>query len=113
FACHGALKQEAELRVDTAALMRKGSYTGPVIEPGKVEESYLIDVLTGDAGFRMPPEGEPLSGEQIAAIKGWIAAGAPAPADEAPQKDPMEHWAFQPPTRPEVPTVRDAAWSRN
>ncbi len=113
YACHGALKQEAELRLDTVSLMRKGSYTGPVIEPGKVEESYLVDALSGSAGFRMPPEGEPLSDEQIGMIQSWIAAGAPAPEDEAPQQDPKDHWAFQPPTRPEVPPVRDPDWSAN
>lgn len=113
YACHGALKQEAELRLDTVDFMRKGSYTGPAIEPGDVESSYLLAVLSGEVGFRMPPEGEPLTDEQIDLVKRWIADGAPAPEDEAPQKDPAEHWAFQTPTRPEVPPVRDPAWGCN
>ena len=105
FACHGALKQEAELRVDTVALMISGSNAGPVIEPGDLEESYLLAVLTGEAGFTMPPEGKPLSDEEIGRIRAWIASGAPAPEAEEPQKDPMAHWAFRPPQRPEVPRV--------
>ncbi|MEW4569364.1 DUF1553 domain-containing protein [Tautonia sp. JC769] len=103
YSCHGALKQEAELRLDTVELMRVGSNAGPVIEPGDLEESYLLHVLTDDDGLRMPPEGEPLTDEQVDRIRSWIAAGAPAPADEAPQQDPMDHWAFQPPARPDVP----------
>jgi hypothetical protein len=113
FACHGALKQEADLRLDTVALMIEGSNAGPVVEPGNVEESYLLDVLGGEAGLKMPPEGEPLTEEEIGDIRSWIAAGAHAPEDEAPQQDPRDHWAFQPPIRPEVPTASDQSWNAN
>ena len=113
YACHGAMEQKASLRVDTAASLRAGGDSGPLIEPGSAAESYLIDVLTGDAGFRMPPEGEPLDDAQIDLIRAWIAAGAPAPADEAPQPSPEDHWAFRPPVRPAVPAVVDPAWGAN
>ena len=36
FACHGALKQEAKLRLDTAALAIKGGESGAAIKPGEV-----------------------------------------------------------------------------
>ncbi|QDV32761.1 PSD1 and planctomycete cytochrome C domain-containing protein [Tautonia plasticadhaerens] len=107
FSCHGALKQEAELRLDTAALMIKGSNAGPVVEPGDVEGSYLLAVLSGEAGLRMPPEGEPLSDEQVGHIRSWIADGAPSPEDEAPQQDPMDHWAYRSLVRPDVPAAVD------
>ncbi|WP_169977362.1 PSD1 and planctomycete cytochrome C domain-containing protein [Tautonia rosea] len=113
YSCHGALKQEAELRLDTVALMLVGSNAGPVIEPGNVEESYLLHVLTTEDGLRMPPEGEPLTDEQIAHLRSWIASGAPAPDDEAPQQDPMDHWAFQAPVRPEVPDAPSPKWGSN
>ncbi|WP_152049614.1 DUF1553 domain-containing protein [Tautonia marina] len=113
YSCHGALKQEAKLRLDTVELMQVGSNAGPVIEPGNVEESYLLYVLTGEDGLRMPPEGEPLTDEQINAIRSWIAAGAPAPDDETPQQDPMDHWAFQAPVRPEVPEASSPEWGSN
>ena len=35
-ACHGSLKQEGGLRLDTAALAIKGGDSGPVIVPGDV-----------------------------------------------------------------------------
>ncbi len=63
YACHGALKQKAGLRLDTAASMHKGGDSGPAIVPGKSEESLIVDAVTGRDGWRMPPEseGSPLS----------------------------------------------------
>src|SRR5438270_4544092 len=55
FACHGALKQEAGLRLDAATLIRKGGDSGPAIVAEKSGESLLIDAVTGAADFdRMP-----------------------------------------------------------
>ena len=34
YACHGALKQKARLRLDTGVLLRKGGRDGPSVEPG-------------------------------------------------------------------------------
>ena len=90
------LKQEASLRLDTVATMRKGSDRGDVIDP---DGSILLErVSTGEAD-RMPPEGARLSADQIAAIKAWIASGAVAPRDEKPELDPRQHWAYQLPVR--------------
>ena len=38
-ACHGALKQNAGLRLDAAALIRKGGDSGPAVVPGSTSES--------------------------------------------------------------------------
>ncbi len=96
FSCHGAIEQESELRVDTVELMKSGGDSGPVIVPGDAESSLLIERVTATDEFeRMPPEGEPLSHEQIDRFQAWIEAGATGPADESPQGDPKAHWAFQ------------------
>jgi hypothetical protein len=42
-----------------------------------------------------------------------IAPNAEAPADEQPDQDSRDHWAFRPIVRPPVPTVVDSAWVRN
>ncbi|MFC5457524.1 PSD1 and planctomycete cytochrome C domain-containing protein [Prosthecobacter fluviatilis] len=97
YACHGALKQKAELRVDTAAAMRKGGDGGNILTK---EHSMLLErVTTSDKDDRMPPEGEGamLTKEQVAKLREWIAAGAPGPAQEKPEEDPRAHWAYQPP----------------
>ena len=114
--CHGSLKQEAGLRLDTVALMRQGGETGSAIEAGNPAGSLLLArVVAADLSQRMPPEGEgePLSPEQVALAEAWIGAGAPAPADETPEASPRDHWAFQPLVRPEVPTVANTAWVKN
>jgi mono/diheme cytochrome c family protein len=112
-ACHGALKQKNELRLDTAALAIKGGESGPAIVPGKSDESLLIDAVNGANGAaKMPPEGEPLTTDQIAKLRAWIDQGAKAPVEKIPQ-DPAKHWSYQPPVRPPVPNMQDADWARN
>jgi hypothetical protein len=111
-ACHGALQQKAALRLDAAPLILKGGDSGAPIVAGHADESLLIEAVSGADGWRMPPEGEPLAAQEIAAIRAWIDQGAEAP-DEPTPPDPRRHWAFRPPVRPEVPTVRNAAWVRN
>lgn len=118
-ACHGALKQKAGLRLDTAALAIKGGDSGAAIEPGDADASLLLArVSATDDAERMPPEGEPLKPEQIAALRQWIAQKAEAPADEQPERDPRDHWAFKVPVRTPVPRLdasrpESARWQRN
>ncbi len=108
YACHGALKQKAKLRLDTAAHALAGGKTGPAIEPGKPAASLLVErVSDTDDRSRMPPEGKPLTAEQIALLKAWIEQGAKAPKDEQPEADPAKHWAFQPVVRPEIPKLKN------
>jgi mono/diheme cytochrome c family protein len=113
YACHGALKQKNDLRLDTAALAKLGGSSGPAIVAGKSDESLLIDAVTGAEGVKkMPPEGEPLTAGQIAKLRTWIDAGAKAPAEKTPE-DPTKHWSYQRPARPALPAVRDTAWVKN
>ncbi len=95
YACHGALKQKSGLRLDTVALMRKGGDSGDAIAHGS--PLLLERVTSSDKDERMPPEGAALTVDEIAKLKAWLAAGAPAPADEKPEADPRSHWAYQPP----------------
>ncbi|MCA9147305.1 MAG: DUF1549 domain-containing protein, partial [Planctomycetales bacterium] len=114
FACHGALKQESDLRLDTGSLIRQGGASGAAIEPGKAAASLLIErVVAESEDERMPPEGKPLTVDEIAVLKQWIDAGAVSPDDEQPDEDPAQHWAFQLPVQSEVPHTNDPLWSHN
>ncbi|MFN3159275.1 MAG: DUF1553 domain-containing protein [Rubinisphaera brasiliensis] len=117
YACHGALKQEGGLRLDTAELIKKGGDSGSPIDIHAAPESnYLIErVADKDPGYRMPPEfeGEPLTDEEVAVLKEWISQGAPAPDGETPEQDPRQHWAFLPVEKPELPKVNRPGWSEN
>jgi hypothetical protein len=114
FACHGALRQKSGLRLDSAALIRKGGKGGKVVLPGKSDESPLIDAVLGRGRPRMPPEkeGPALTAAQIAVLRAWIDAGAKTP-DEAAPDDPRKHWAFRAPVRPCLPRLGHPNWVRN
>jgi len=115
-ACHGALQQKAGLRLDTAKLLREGGNSGPAVVPGKSSASLLIAHLTAAGGKRrMPPadQDEALSEKQVLLLRDWIDQGATGPADEKPEADPKDHWAFRPPVRRAVPKVKDTARVRN
>ncbi len=117
YACHGALKQEGRLRLDTVAFMRTGGDNGTIVEPKHPDMSILIQRLRqSDPTQRMPPEGEPLSETEIRWIESWMKDGAQAPHNDQPQTDPREHWAFRPPkksTLPNDPTPLESTESRN
>ncbi len=113
FACHGALKQEAGLRLDTVSSMLKGGDSGAVLKAGDAATSLLVQrTESSDPAQRMPPEGEPLKQAELAALRAWISAGAQAPADEQAEEDPRNHWSFLPPVRPALPQNTDSAWVR-
>ena len=113
--CHGAVRQKAGLRLDTAELARRGGEGGPAVVPGKSGESLLILRVTGSDGLdRMPPENEGvgLGEREIGLLRSWIDSGAKAPP-EPPPVDPRKHWAYQPPARATPPRPADATWARN
>jgi uncharacterized protein DUF1553/uncharacterized protein DUF1549/cytochrome c len=112
--CHGPEKQKGGLRLDTRTLALEGGVDGVVIDPGNSAESRLVRQILGEAKPRMPYREAPLDAGEIAAIRAWIDAGAPGPAEvkaEAPVPAPIQkHWAYVRAVRPELPAVKDAAW---
>ena len=95
--CHGTLKQESGLRVETRDLMIQGGDNGSILDLETPENSLLIERVSSRDSDRMPPEGEgaALTADQISMLTEWIDQGAPAPA-ETPPAAPKDHWAFQP-----------------
>lgn len=114
YACHGALKQEAKLRLDTVASMLTGGESGPAIQAGNANTSLVVQrIAAHEESMRMPPEGEPLQPPQIDAIKSWLNEGAQHSVDENPERDPKDHWAFRSPNRPPVPLSDVSSSSTN
>ncbi|MEX0643233.1 MAG: DUF1553 domain-containing protein [Pirellulales bacterium] len=109
YACHGALKQEGGLRLDTVAMMLRGGDSDAAIEPGNAEESaILLRVCDTDESSRMPQQGTPLTAAEIATLTNWIKQGAAPPKDDAPEPDPHDHWAFKRLVRPEPPNIPES-----
>ena len=104
YACHGVLKQEANLRLETRALLMTGGDSGAAIVPGDTDASLILERVTADEDDRMPPadEGAALKPEEIALLRAWIEQGAVAPDEEIPSA-PNQHWAFQRIERPTLP----------
>ena len=72
--CHGGDDPEEGLRLTGYDEVMAGSWNGSVIEPGNVEESYLIEqIVTG----RMPKRGPKVPPAEIEIITAWVGAGAP------------------------------------
>jgi len=96
YSCHGALKQEGNLRLDTVPLMKTGGDSGSAVNEDDGLHSELLRRILADESERMPPAGEPLSPGQIERVTAWLSNGINAPTDEQPQTNPKSHWAFQP-----------------
>jgi hypothetical protein len=112
FRCHGPLKAESGLRLDTKALALKGGKGGPALILGNSAKSKIVQRITDDEDSRMPPEGNPLSDDEIETLKKWIVAGAVSPTDEKVE-DPRSHWSYQPILRPQLPRAGNGEWSGN
>lgn len=117
YACHGALQQKADLRLDTAKSILAGGDSGPAVVPKKSGESLLLKHVRKEDGLaQMPPpsDGEHLKPAEIEKLAAWIDAGAVAPPNEQADPDPRDHWAFRAPKRPALPPVnREATPSAN
>ncbi len=76
--CHGPAKQKAGLRLDSEAGIRAGGKSGPVVVPGRPDDSPLIQrtSLAPDDSDFMPSKGDPLTKAQIDMLRAWIANGA-------------------------------------
>lgn len=73
--CHQGAKAKAGLDLTTKKKALRGSDGGPVIVPGKPQESLLIQRV---ANGSMPPEndGRALTSEEVAVLSRWILSGA-------------------------------------
>lgn len=79
WACHGADKQQAGLRLDVRERAVKGGESGePAIVPGEPEKSLAVLLIRGDdPDVVMPPEGERVSEAELQTPIQWIEQGAP------------------------------------
>ncbi len=124
-ACHSARVGTpfGGLRLDSRDGLLAGGDSGPVIVPGRPDQSPLVQRLHGRP-MLMPPLG-PLADDDIEAITSWVEMGAPWPeatlaaagADPPDPSAPFDlparrrtHWAWQPVQAAEPPAVADEAW---
>ncbi len=114
--CHNPEKSKGDLDLSSRAAVLKGGEEGPALVPGKPADSLLLSKVSGPRP-KMPRGGEPLTADQIADLRQWIADGAhwpdnlrlaPAPVN----RSGADWWAYRPVVRPQLPKVNHAGWVR-
>ncbi len=125
YECHStqARKVKGKLLLDSRIGIAKGGISGPVLVPGDVEKSRLIEAIRWtDADFAMPPKGK-LSPQQIERFEQWVKMGAPDPRSEPATGSPKiaktldlevgrKWWAFRPLAQTAAPMVKQRGWAR-
>lgn len=120
YECHSERAEPIQggLRLDSAAALRQGGDSGPLLDLQAPRSSLLIQALRYEA-VQMPPAGQ-LPDQVIEDFVSWIARGAADPrAGDAgvPRKTPRdmadrrELWSFQPIQRVPVPQPSLPGWA--
>ena len=130
YKCHASTSKRLKggLKLDTRAGVLRGGDSGPVIVPGKPEESLLVRAIRyGDVDLMMPPRSK-LADVDVAVLVKWVEMGAPWPDEPVPgleedhdvfdlQARKKGHWAWQALANPAVPDVAPPAvaadWTSN
>ena len=116
--CHNGSDRKGGLELTRREQALLGGDSGKVFAPGDPAGSLLLERV--DAG-EMPPKGHtPLTGDERALLREWVAAGAKWAVDPI---DPFLYttnrragynwWSLQPLRGGQPPSVGDAAWPAN
>ncbi|HWB09703.1 MAG TPA: PSD1 and planctomycete cytochrome C domain-containing protein [Pirellulales bacterium] len=109
--CHGAEKPKGRLDLRTVSSIVRGGESGPAVIPRNAAASAIIERVV--AGEMPPGDKRKLTVEEVAILRSWIQAGAPAehpdlvPAAPPPVTDAdRQFWAFRP-LQPQQPPAAD------
>ncbi|GAB5554176.1 MAG: DUF1553 domain-containing protein [Saprospiraceae bacterium] len=111
FACHGPdeKSRKGNLRLDTeegAFALIDSAENRYAIVAGDLKRSHLVDrIESQDPDWMMPPPESnlSLSSYEVDILKKWIRQGA----------EWKTHWAFIPPEKPALPTLKNQDWPNN
>jgi WD40 repeat protein len=83
-ACHNVKKTESKYDLTTFARLAKGGQQGVgiTLEPGRPDESRLVELIRHDGDPRMPYKQAPISQEAVALIERWVKEGARYDGDD-------------------------------
>lgn len=112
-ACHNARTAKGRYNMETFAAILKGGESGDALEVGDADSSTLFALIEDGS---MPKDADPLTPEQIAAVKNWINTGAVLDAGLSPsapliQIMPKETQPNPPETYPVPVPVTSVAFS--
>jgi hypothetical protein len=107
--CHDAAGKKGGLSLVTRRELLAGGESGQLVVPGKPAESLLFDYVTGDKPL-MPKSGPPLTAEEIAALRAWIAEDAAWPVERVLEDKSLADtnwWSLKPLVRPKIPPIQN------
>ena len=94
--CHQGDEAKGGLRLDQLIHLYEGGTSGPILEPGNAQKSFLFHIT---ASKEMPPASHdtPLTMEELELLRIWIESGAKAKqaVDLTVMKKNVKYWAFR------------------
>jgi Protein of unknown function (DUF1553)/Protein of unknown function (DUF1549)/Planctomycete cytochrome C len=138
--CHNDERKYSGITLESYLGFQNGGWHGPVVVPGKPDESRLYRAVARLEKPYMPlgpggGPGEPLPDEEVKLIRQWIEGGAEWPKEARAEQaekarlatlqelakleerlvspEERQWWAFQKPVRPPVPQIKNPADVRN
>lgn len=115
--CHNDVDRKGDFSLQSRAEFFEAGF----VEPNDAGSSYLLEIVTSQDGAKpeMPKDGEPLSADEVQAIREWIDAGADWPNEfvlQEPVVKDFDWWSYRPIQQSEIPVFADASkreWIRN
>ena len=129
--CHNAKLKSGGIDFSSPASLKEAASMGIFGNPAEPEKSVIIEALSYESQIKMPPQGK-LPAETIAALREWLAAGAPIPAVTPSAGNSLEgtgvrpvalrgvitdfdknFWSFKPISQAAPPTPKQKDWATN
>ena len=129
--CHNSKLKSGGLDFSSPDALKEAAATGIFGKPEDAENSVIIKALKYESTIKMPPQGK-LSPETIAAVRDWVAAGAPMPAATPSAGNSLagtgvrpvalrgvitdadkNFWAFKPISKSAPPATKQKDWANS
>jgi hypothetical protein len=129
--CHNAKLKSGGFDLSSPESIKEAASMGIFGSAADAEKSPIIKALSYEGQIKMPPQGK-LPAETIAAVREWVAAGAPAPASTPSAGNSLEgtgvrpvalrgvitdadknFWSFKPISQAAPPTPKQKDWGIN
>ncbi len=129
--CHNAKLKSGGFDLSSPEGIKEAASLGIFGSAADAEKSPILRALSYEGQVKMPPQGK-LPAETIAAVREWVAAGAPAPAATPSAGNSLEgtgvrpvalrgvitdadkgFWSFKPISQAAPPVPKQKAWAAN
>jgi hypothetical protein len=130
-ACHNAKLKSGGFDLSSPNGIKEAASMGIFGSAAEPEKSVIVKALSYEGQIKMPPQGK-LPAETIAAVREWVAAGAPTPAITPSAGDSLagtgvrpvalrgvitdadkNFWSFKPISQASPPTSKQKDWAVN